>query len=1164
MNIRVLLAASCLGCTFLHPHGLLGGPLLDRFFPLCQGDTKTFVAPQPAGTAGITVTATTYNGQPAFQMRITTGSGSSAVDQYRYFRTSGDSLLYLGSSFASEAGSFEAIFNPAIEILREGDLATGGVRSGSTSAVLRGAEVPGGQYNVNVNYSYDIGVGGTLSVPACTYAESRTIAGSFVLLDPADPEFPEILEFPEFLHLAPDVGMAKIRVYAMNQFEVLVPYGWADLAGGTVCGHPVCSGSLQANILPPEAVAAGAQWRRTGTTTWQDSGSSVTGLATGNAIVEFKPIDGWTTPSSRTVAIANGQVAQLTATYVRQLGALLVSIQPAGAVAAGARWRRTGTTTWRESGQIETAVPTGPYIVEFSPLPYWLTPSPSTVTISHSTTYASGVTYLMPPMLQSVPSHQTVTQGSPAQFSVHAAGTDPLSFAWSKDGIPLSDSSSVGGSRSNTLTLHHVSTNDSGATFVVTVTNPHGSTNTPPATLTVVLGPQAPLILTQPTDARAPAGSAASFETMVYGFPNPALQWWFSPQESFTEAQPLAGATNQTLSLPQVHTDHDGFYRLVASNSEGSATSRLARLTVVLPPQIVTQPSSLVSTQGQTARFEVSCTGTEPLQYQWRFQGADLPGETNRTLSLNNLQPRHAGTYQVSVRNEAGSTTSSDVSLAVLVPSAFTQHPQSQAACAGTTVSFTASASGSPAPAYQWRKDGAPLPGESSPTLTLANVQPSAAGLYDVLASNDAGAAFSTPAQLTVNQPPTVAHQPADQAATPGSTVHFDIVASGGSPFTYQWSKDGLDLPGETNAALVLVNVQIASSPGNYAARIVNLCGSTISRSASLAVVDRSVQVLTQYSTPGQKVTIPLQLVGNGSENRVRVSLDFNRTALLVSDVKPGSQALDATFTWSNQTNDELLIEVSLPADLRFPAGNSQLALVECTVSPTLTKSSTIPIEFGSVGQIAAPDGSDLPFSPISGTVDITGPEPPQVEPSSGLFLDKLIVAIPPSGLAANQAIRILIQDLGLDSQGRPIQVFNQSGLVDGIPYLLLNGPLPAGALFEISIQFIVLDRRTTPTPRYLTSIVPSSPPSAPTGSPIAIDPANVHFANGVFYLQFPTISGRTYFVQFKDTLDAPVWQTAWPPLTGTGGWIVWLDNGPPKTSPPTGQVRYYQAILTP
>lgn len=80
----------------------------------------------------------------------------------------------------------------------------------------------------------------------------------------------------------------------------------------------------------------------------------------------------------------------------------------------------------------------------------------------------------------------------------------------------------------------------------------------------------------------------------------------------------------------------------------------------------------------------------------------------------------------------------------------FTAQPASQTIAAGGSVTFTVSTTGTPAPAFQWRKDGTVLPGATRATLNLTSVTSADAGNYTVVATNSAGAQTSNPATLVV------------------------------------------------------------------------------------------------------------------------------------------------------------------------------------------------------------------------------------------------------------------------------------------------------------------------------------------------------------------------------------------------------------------------------
>ena len=78
-----------------------------------------------------------------------------------------------------------------------------------------------------------------------------------------------------------------------------------------------------------------------------------------------------------------------------------------------------------------------------------------------------------------------------------------------------------------------------------------------------------------------------------------------------------------------------------------------------------------------------------------------------------------------------------------------TTHPVGQAVVAGSTATFSVTATGT-ALAYQWLRDGLLLSGATNATLTLANVQPPRIGNYSVVITNAAGSVTSSVAQLNI------------------------------------------------------------------------------------------------------------------------------------------------------------------------------------------------------------------------------------------------------------------------------------------------------------------------------------------------------------------------------------------------------------------------------
>ncbi|HTL67167.1 MAG TPA: ExeM/NucH family extracellular endonuclease [Lacunisphaera sp.] len=126
----------------------------------------------------------------------------------------------------------------------------------------------------------------------------------------------------------------------------------------------------------------------------------------------------------------------------------------------------------------------------------------------------------------------------------------------------------------------------------------------------------------------------------------------------------------------------------------------------------------------------------------------------------------------------------------------------SQVATVGGNVTFSITAIGSPAPTFQWRRNGVAIPGATSSTYTISGVLTANAGDYDVVVANSAGAATSNTATLAVNPAPA------------GLTLSNLVSAYDGTPHPVTVTTSPLGLPvtvtydGSTTAP---------TNPGTYA-----------------------------------------------------------------------------------------------------------------------------------------------------------------------------------------------------------------------------------------------------------------------------------------------------------------------------------------------------------
>lgn len=140
--------------------------------------------------------------------------------------------------------------------------------------------------------------------------------------------------------------------------------------------------------------------------------------------------------------------------------------------------------------------------------------------------------------------------------------------------------------------------------------------------------------------------------------------------------------------------------------------------------------------------------------------GATPAGLLNASSGIITGTPTAAGTFTTTIlayefSNAQGDTFGPTTLQFAIAPGAatapqFTLQPVGQSVVVGTDVTFAAAATGSPAPSFQWRRNGTEIRDATSASLSLSKVQLSDAADYSVVISNSAGSATSNPATLSV------------------------------------------------------------------------------------------------------------------------------------------------------------------------------------------------------------------------------------------------------------------------------------------------------------------------------------------------------------------------------------------------------------------------------
>ncbi len=210
---------------------------------------------------------------------------------------------------------------------------------------------------------------------------------------------------------------SDVTVALSNNFKTVVTVEYAQ------------NGSLRVDLSPPDAVAAGAQWRVDGGA-WQNSGVTLGNMAANSHLVEFRSITGWSTPAPASLEVQSGLLTSYIASYNNVAGSIQVYLSPEIARTNGARWSVDGGA-WRSSGEIAAGLPYGPHTIAFSSAFPWIAPSNIALTLNNSETLVLDIAY----ELLNGGMNDTDGDGLTDLDEIMTFGSDPLRPDTDEDGV---------------------------------------------------------------------------------------------------------------------------------------------------------------------------------------------------------------------------------------------------------------------------------------------------------------------------------------------------------------------------------------------------------------------------------------------------------------------------------------------------------------------------------------------------------------------------------------------------------------------------------------------------------------------------------------------------------------------------------------------------------
>ncbi|HEC43512.1 MAG TPA: T9SS type A sorting domain-containing protein [Bacteroides sp.] len=159
------------------------------------------------------------------------------------------------------------------------------------------------------------------------------------------------------------------------------------------------------------------------------------------------------------------------------------------------------------------------------------------------------------------------------------------------------------------------------------------------------------------------------------------------------------------------------------------------------------------------------------------------------------------------------------------------KQPANKYACIGESIEFQVQTSDTSL--YQWQKNGLDIPGATSRKLIIDSVGYNDEAGYNCLVSNNFGSNSSAIVLLIVRSKPEVVNKLSDIWITNTGSTKLEVLANGTQPISYQWQKDGTDIPDARNYRYEIAN-DVSDNQGTYLCKLSNLCGNIQSDSIKI------------------------------------------------------------------------------------------------------------------------------------------------------------------------------------------------------------------------------------------------------------------------------------------------------------------------------------------
>lgn len=447
---------------------------------------------------------------------------------------------------------------------------------------------------------------------------------------------------------------------------------------------------------------------------------------------------------------------------------------------------------------------------------------------------------------------------------------------------------------------------------------------------------EAPIVTTDPSSETVCEGATVTLNSSASGKPTPSVQWQVSTNG--TDWDNIDGAASDSYTFTATNTDNGKNYRAVWANTQGSAPSNAATLTVNANPQkpTITPDGPLSFCAGGSVTLTSNATSGN----KWST------GEETQSIVATT-----SDNYTVTVKSNGCSATSDQTTVTVhslpAKPVISADGPLDF--CADGSVTLTSSYSSG----NKWNTD-----------VTTQSITVNTTGSYTVTYTDENQCSSISDAVDVVQRKITSSLTPSGTAST-CTGVPVTLTANNGDGLRYKWLKDGVVIDGERNQTLT------AMQAGSY----------QVLESNSIGCTDVSAKTKIVIASP--KVTV-------SPSGTVTICKGTSVTLTATSDAVGTYQWYKGSKLISDATGSQLIVSTAsnwykakITTGLGCAGTSKPVAVVLASASATISPSGTISICKGSSITLTANSSVTGDYKWYKGSTLMTNATGPQINVSS-------------------------------------------------------------------------------------------------------------------------------------------------------------------------------------